>query len=282
MKEIRIWGADAGDFAAGSLIWSALNELRPAMAMAPSRVDLRDLQLVRPYALAAIAAIGCLADRRAVLLLPQTHECRDYIVRSGLLDFFQTEEQVQLSPSPRIVPVRQIERPSSSFADELASAWELEFGGLPLGLRGRLADHVDEVVRNALSHAESPIGCIVAGTVYRMKRTIELSVLDLGQTIRGHITKNPPHAHISTDHMAIVRATGEGITGTPPGQLNRLGEPNSGVGLFELRTYCEGGGGDLAIVSGDSITVFQGVSDPIDRPFAGGLPGTLVNARFNA
>lgn len=280
MTEVRVWGADAGDFVGGRLIWSALNSLRPARSAPPTVVDLRDLLLVRPYALAAIAGLGCLAQRRARLVLPLTQDSRDYVVRSGLLEFFECPEAVGLAASPRIVPVRQLLKPSSTFADEMASAWEREFGGLPVGLRGRLADHLDEVIRNALSHAESPIGCVVAGTVYPASRLIELCVLDMGQTIRGHLTKNPMHARVRTDHDAIVLATVEGVTGTPPGQVNRLGEPNSGVGLYELRQYCESGGGDLTIVSGDSITTFRAGGEPAHGHFAGGLPGSLVNARF--
>ncbi len=181
--------------------------------------------------------------------------------------------------SRRIVPVRQLEQFSATFADEVARAWESEFQGMPGGLRPRLADHLDEVIRNALSHAESPIGCVVAGTVYPSARRVELAVLDLGQTIRGHLTKNPRYAGIVSDQEAIITATGEGVTGTLPGELNRMGEPNSGVGLFELRSYCESGGGDLTITSGEAMVTF-GPQAPIARHFAGGFPGCLVNARF--
>jgi hypothetical protein len=277
---VKVWGADAGDFVSGNLIWSALNALRPANSDPPSRVDLQDLQLARPYTLATIAALGCLAQRQAELMLPRTQEARDYVVRSGLLDFFTCSEGGELSESGRIVRVRQLVSVSSSFADEIAHAWEKEFGGMPGGLRARLADHLDEVIRNGLSHAESPIGCIVAATVYPRRREVELCVLDVGQTIRGHLTRNPLYGTIASDTDAILKATEEGVTGTLPGTLNRIGEPNSGVGLFELRSYCESGGGELTIASGGSVVSFATAQAPIARHFAGGFPGTLVNVRF--
>lgn len=280
MSEARIWGADAGDFAGGRLIWSALNALRPAKVAPPSVIDLSELTLVRPYALASIAALGCLGGRSSRLILPKTQDSRDYIVRSGVLEYFRCDEAGALPVSKRIVPVRQLDRVSQSFADEVSVAWEREFGGMPSGLRSRFADHLDEIIRNALSHAESPIGCIVAATVYPSLRQAELCVLDTGQTIRGHLTKNPRYAAIADDAEAILTATGEGVTGTLPGTLNRLGEPNSGVGLFDLRTYCESGGGDLTIASGSAIVTFGPAQAPVVHPFTGGLPGCLVNARF--
>lgn len=280
MSLVRIWGVDSGDFAEGKLIWSALNALAPAKVTPPTLVDLSEVQLLRPYAATAIAALGCLAARRASLILPSTQAARDYVLRAGLSDFFVPSEPGALSHSPRAVPVRHLTGVSSTFADEITRAWEREFGGMPGGLRPRLADHLDEVVRNALSHAESLIGCLVAAQVYPSVPSVEVAVLDLGQSIRVHLTKNPAYSHAGTDAEAVVLATGEGVTGTPPGRLNRLGEPNSGVGLFELRQYCESGGGQVTIASGEAMVTFGPDGGPDIRHFAGGFPGCLVNIRF--
>jgi hypothetical protein len=171
---VKIRGADSGDFVEGRLVWGALNALAPAKSCPSDEVDLRQLSLARPYTLCAIAALGCLAQRRAILRLPAAHDARDYVVRGGLLEFFDCPESAELASSRRVVPVRQLEVVSPSFADEITRAWESEFGDMPAGLRSRLADHLDEIVRNALSHAESPIGCVVAATVYPRKREVDL------------------------------------------------------------------------------------------------------------
>lgn len=280
MNRLRIYGADAGDFTGGRLIWNALNGLRPAKSLPFDEVDLADVQLLRPYSLATIAVLGALAGRQARLILPSTQDARDYVVRSGLTSFFIGGEDVALGKSRRIVPVRQIDRIDPAFADEVTLAWEQEFGGMPAGLRPRFADHLDEIIRNALAHSESTVGCVVAATVYPLKRHVELCVLDVGQSVRVHLTRNPKHAAYATDADAIVGATGEGVSGTLPGTLNLLGEPNSGVGLFDLRQYCESGGGELTIASGEAMVTFGIHNSPEIRHFAGGLPGCLINAKF--
>jgi hypothetical protein len=277
---VVIHGADSDDFVRGHLIWSALNALAPAKAYAPDCVDLTGLLLARPHTVAAIAALGCLAHGNAELILPTSQDARNFVVRSGLLDLFSCREAPRLSASPRIVPVRQLAHPSPTFADEISSAWDLEFGGMPAGLRPRLAGHLDELLLNALSHAESSIGCVVAAQVYPSVPSVELTVLDLGQTIRGHLSKTRQYATLTDDAEAIVMATEEGVTGTPAGQVNRLGDPNSGVGLFELREYCQVGGGQLSIVSGLARVTFGSGHEPIAQPFAGGFPGCLVRVRF--
>jgi hypothetical protein len=282
MSIIRVWGADAGDFVDGRVIWSALNALAPAKRSPPTHVDLTDLVMIRPYTATAVAALGAMGRRTSSLNLPLTHEARDYVVRSGLSEFFAGGEDAALSPSLRSVPVRQLQAVPGRFADELTQAWEREFQGMPVGLRVTLADHIDEMIRNALAHSESEIGCIVAAQVYPTRRVVEVSILDLGQTIRGHLSRLGAYSALRDDAEAILLATREGITGTPPGTLNKLGEPNSGVGLFELRRYCENGGGECAVASGDAIVVFGRGSDPITRRFAGGFPGCLINIQFVA
>ncbi|KAA0215531.1 MAG: hypothetical protein DYG94_07395 [Leptolyngbya sp. PLA3] len=281
MSTVRVFGGDSGDFVSGKLlVWSALNALRPCKECPCDEVDLTELHHARPYTAAAIAALGVLADGRARLSLPSTQDARDFVVRSGLLNYFVCDEASHLSQSPRNVPVQHLARVDSTFADRISRAWEAEFGGLPAGLRPILAGHLDEIMLNALSHAESAIGCIVAAQVYPTLRCVELAILDLGQTIRGHLTKNPLHKSIGDDAQAILRATEEGVSGTPEGQVNRLGDPNSGVGLYELRHYCECGGGEMTIVSGAAMVTFGRSAHPVTGEFAGGFPDCLVSVRF--
>lgn len=280
MTRVDIWGLDAGNFAQGQIIWSALNAIRPAKTAPPSLIDLSKLRLMRPYTVAAIAALGSMSDNKADLVLPDTQDARDYVLRVGLGDFFRVGEASPLSASPRAVGVRRLQMPSSTFADEITTVWEREFGSLPSGLRPRLANHLDEMIRNALAHAGSTIGCIVAAQVYPRTKTVEIAILDVGQTIRTHLVKNPLHKHIPTDDAAIIHATGEGVSGTLSGTLNALGEPNSGIGLFELRQYCECGGGEVTIVSGNAMVTFQEGAIPLVQHVAGGFPGCLVNIRF--
>ncbi|MBL8764748.1 MAG: hypothetical protein JNM07_10815 [Phycisphaerae bacterium] len=143
-----------------------------------------------------------------------------------------------------------------------------------------LANHLDEVLLNALTHADSPIGAMAVGQAFPRERALEIAILDLGQTIRAHLCGNPKNASVATDSEAIIRATEEGISGTVG--TNRWGDPNSGVGLFELRRYCEGGGGELSILSGSNWVCFSAGKPPQADLFRGFFAGSLVNIRFFA
>lgn len=279
--EVRIWGADAGDFAHGKVLWSVLNTLRDAKRSPVTSVGLADLLLTHPYSTAAIAAIGLLSKRKALLELPDTQDARDFILRSGLAAFFVVQEGVELSPSPRIVRVRNLEQRDPAFADEVVEVWDSELGGLPVAFGSELANHLDEMILNALAHSDSPIGCVVAGQAYPQARRVEVAVLDVGQTIRGHLARKFPEFDNRTDQEAIQFATEEGVTGTPEGMKNRLGDPNSGIGLYELRRYCENGGGDVTVLSGEESVTFAAGEEPVIRPFHGGFPGCLIYMRFS-
>ena len=157
------------------------------------------------------------------------------------------------------------------------AVWENQANGFPPGLIQELATHLDEVILNSLTHAESPVGCVVCGQAFPQREIVEVAVIDLGQTIRGHLSNLARYATYN-DERAILAAVQEGVTGTVG--LNRFDEPNSGVGLFELVNYCERGGGELAILSGRSFVTFGYGEQPLTHRFRGGFPGTLVNVRF--
>jgi hypothetical protein len=158
--------------------------------------------------------------------------------------------------------------------------WEREMGGFSSGVRPQFENHLDEVILNALTHARSPIGAIVVGQAFPERGFVELAVADLGQTIRGHLQQNPQVGEFASDADAILKATEESVTGTVG--LNSFGEPNSGVGLFELRRFCERGGGEMTILSGTHFVVFAEGGPHPPKELWGGFPGTLVNIRLRS
>ena len=137
------------------------------------------------------------------------------------------------------------------------------------------------IALHASTHAESPIDCFVAGQSYPKTGKVEVAVLDLGQTIRVHLSKNPLHSRVRSDEEAILLAVQDGVTGTPPGQQNRRGFANSGAGLAFVREFCEGGSGELTVLSGDSwVTFRQGLAPVKGKIFGPRFQGCLVNVRF--
>jgi anti-sigma regulatory factor (Ser/Thr protein kinase) len=280
MSVFRVSAADKGDFAGERLAWDVLKATAKHRVSVPPWIDLSQCVMLKPYSIACLIAMGAKSGRRTPLTLPTNPQCLEHVVRIGLPQWFEMPSPPSLESRATNVVARQLEsRPSSSFSDDVVQVLSGELR-LSVGIASALATHLDEVVLNAVTHANSPIGCIVVGQAFPQNGCMEVAVVDLGQTIRGHLITNPEHAGISTDAEAIIQATTEGVTGTVG--TNRWGERNSGVGLYELRHYCESGGGEMTILSGDSFVTFQSEKEPKVHQFHGGFAGCLVNVRFFA
>lgn len=277
MRTLRISGADAGDFANGRLAWDVLNATARHNSELPDVLDLSGSVMLRPYALACLIALAARASRTMRLVMPKSQECADHLRRIGFQRFFSDPAAEALDPRGTNVVAERVDTRSSDFANRV-------MGSLTNHLRYSsneardLANHLDELVLNALTHADSPIGCVVVGQAFPTNHTIEIAVVDLGCTIPVHLRRNPAYASLRGDAEAIERATEEAVTGTVG--RNRWGEPNSGVGLYELRRFCECGRGHLAILSGGACVCFSNVGAPARRAFRGGFAGCLVNVQF--
>jgi len=200
------------------------------------------------------------------------------VKRIGLPGFFSGYSGETFVKRSTNVVLRQLDRAPGNFASEamrvLTEQCDLSPGTLP-----RLQNHLDEVILNALTHSESPVGAFVGGQGFPTNRRVDVAILDLGVTIRGHLSRNPRYGSFTNDAQAIIAATKEGVTGTVG--LNKWNEPNSGAGLTELREYAEQGHCELAVLSGGGLVVFGADHQPNDLGFRGRFPGCLVNVRFH-
>jgi hypothetical protein len=107
---------------------------------------------------------------------------------------------------------------------------------------------------------------------------MEVAILDLGVTIRGHLSRAYPD--LADDALAIEKALQDGITGTMG--RNRFGEANSGAGLAALAQFLASTGGELAILSGSAIVSIDGSGRMGTEPLHGApFRGTLVNIVFS-
>jgi len=237
-------------------------------------IDLSVVTHLKPYSIAALCAIGSnRQDTPIRLIKPTNNTCAEHLARMQVYSHIHCEEPAISPQRPTNVPVRRLDHGPGKFSSEAMDVWSEQLGGVQPGVNQQLADHLDEVILNALHHAESPIGCVVAGQAFPNREKVEIAVLDLGQAIPNHLRKRNEYMAIHSDADAIIRATEEGVTGT-------VGTANSGVGLYELRTFCERGHGELALVSGAAIVVFRQGESPIIGEFRGGFQGTLVNMTF--
>lgn len=232
--------------------------------------------MLRPYAVACLAGIAALQETPPQIEPPLDIDCREHLARLGLYEFFDCPS-IEVEQRETNVPIQQITDRPGSIPYDAAEVWAERMGGT--AAKGAMGEHLDEVVCNALVHAASPVGCIMAGQAFPNVGLVEVAILDLGQTIRRALAKNPAYRSIYSDNEAIELATQETVTGIPPGEADVWGQPHSGAGLYELRDFCESGGGVFSIVSGYCIASY-GVGGPIFSQFHGGFRGTLVNVCF--
>lgn len=271
-------GRDAGSFEDGRLKWDILNTTAAHRRILPGSIDLTDCEFLRPYAIACLCSLGVLTRGRIELTPPRFEPCRQHLGRMGLYQWFKLTTPVEsnLPRDTNLVVEHLTDRPGNS-AGKLIDLL-LSESPAPAGVKRDLADHLDEIIRNALCHAGSPMGCMVAGQAFPKRQIVELAILDLGCTIPGHLRRNPKHRGILSDAEAVIKATEDGVTGTVG--LNSWGEANSGAGLYELRHYCESGNGEMSIVTGPVIVSFSTNKGSRTRRFRGDFSGCLVNIRF--
>lgn len=273
---------DGGEFADGNnaaLAWDVLR--RTADHSVPDTLDLSACVHLKPYALACLCALAELArehNQPIELVRPTNSECAEHLQRLGMFGFFIDAGETPPARSTNIT----VKRVSWSPGNEGERIVEVlaPRANLPAGMFPRMVEGLDEIILNALTHAESPIDCIVAGQAFPQTSKVEVAVVDLGRTIRGHLTLNPLHAQITTDQEAITLAMRDGVTGTPDGQNNIRGEPNSGAGLALIKEYCETWGGQLTVLNGDTWITCSGDSDPVTGHLRTPFQGCLVNIRY--
>lgn len=273
---------DGGQFADGNgaaLAWDVLS--RAGRHTIPDVLDLSGCVHLKPYALACLCGLGELArhnGRTISVIQPSDDRCADHLARLGVPEFFDCE-WATLDQRESNLRARRVGWPPRGAATEIVELLAPR-AQLPPGTFPRMVESLDEIIRNALTHAASPIDCIVAGQAFDGTDKVEVAVLDFGQTICRHLTRNPEYSDIRTDRDAILKATEDGVTGTPRGQRNARGEDNSGAGLAELRSYAEIGGGELTILSGVSWITCRAAHTPVEGALYGGFRGCLVNMRY--
>lgn len=273
---------DAGEFADGdsaALAWDILR--RTATHNRPDVLDLSECTHLKPYAIACLCGLGELARRNGTpirVVPPQNESCREHLGRIGLPDFFQHEWARSAARDTNII-ANCVSWPPGNESERIVEVLAPR-AQLSPGMFSMMVDCLDEIIRNALTHADSPIDCIVVGQAFDKSAKVEVAVLDLGQTIRSHLASNPKHAQIKTDLEAIQLACIDGVSGTPDSQLNRRGEANSGAGLAYLRDYCESGGGEATILSGNAWATYSGVNKPVIGRLRHRFQGCLVNIRY--
>lgn len=123
---------------------------------------------------------------------------------------------------------------------------------------------VSELLENAVEHACSPIGGLVAAQRYETSR-LELMVVDLGRGIKDSLAQNPSYAEL-TELGAIRRALEDGVSS--------LDDPGRGGGLPNLVS-------SAGTVPRASVRISSGEGE-VDMRWVGGDPVRLERKREQA
>jgi len=273
------------DFFHGRFAWLTIQSAANLLATAEpiGVIDLSKVRHMRPYQVAIVAAIAEDQHRRGLQVSyrpPDDSDAREHLDRLGLPEIVLGKCGGSLKQRSTNLPIQVLKsRAEVGFGTETTEILIGELGcDLPAGLKPDIAVGIDEMVLNAATHAESAIGCVVVGQAFPKTGVLEVAVLDLGVTIRGHLSKNPKHQDLSDDASAIKKALEEGVTGTVG--RNRFSEPNSGAGFFNLSDFLTATGGSLSILSGSAIVCNLKGRQKVHQLKFPPFRGTLVNISF--
>lgn len=238
----------------------------------PSTLDLSEVTWVTPFDVVALASIWSrLEHERSV---PKVEPPSDPDVRAYLVDVGLDSVIPAVSGSgggsrvePPLVRLTHLSEPS---------AWDDVLGEVWPAVRAAVADYEDarrtieitsELVDNATTHGQSPIGTFVCAQRYTGETSghepgIWVGIADAGIGIPDHLRGNPRYATIRSDAELIRRARQPWVTGT---------RDRRGWGLVEVfQDAAASGPSDLLIRSGRGEGMFR-VRE-----------GTRVYARYRA
>lgn len=243
-------------------------------------IDATEMTFVSPLDLAGVAAwaSGLRHDGHPVkFVIPADGDVSRYLVRMNLVDHL-TDTGVTISaPAPSVrradradvlLEVRRIYDPETvdRFTED---AYELALLHTTSGSAAAAATIVAELLDNAITHANSPVGVYAAAQVHQRGRDVQLAVADAGMGIRSHLARNPGFRDL-TAAQAIGAAIRPGVTGT---------SERRGNGLPDLLNIACGFGGQLLLRSDDGYAEITAA--PASRQFltAGQVTGTWAWVR---
>jgi hypothetical protein len=237
--------------------------------------DASEMSFASPLDLAGVAAwaVRLRHEGRPVeFVLPGDGDVRRYLVRMDLVaQLAQAGVAVTGSaPSVRradrgdvLLELRRICGPADAerFAGDAYGLLELHTSGSSAVAAAKM---LGELLDNAITHADSPVGVYAAAQVHQRVGDVELAVTDAGMGVRSHLARNPCFRDL-TAPQALSAALRPGVTGT---------SERRGNGLPDLLSTASGFGGMLLLRSDDGYAQVKAAST--DRQFstAGHVPGT--------
>jgi hypothetical protein len=219
-------------------------------------LDARRLLFASPLDLAAITALAYAdgEEPRVTLLLPKDPAVTSYLQRMDVLRRLPqgtevcgpTQPEQRTDKSKVLLEVSPL---SPATADELvARVGTLTGERLGRHAAAQVFKCVGELIDNALSHGQSPLGAFVSAQAYTGATSgrpgFEFAVCDTGIGVLSHLRSNPVYADIPNTLSALGCAIQPGVSGTGD---------RRGNGLADLLEITQEGVGRLVLRSGDGI-----------------------------
>jgi hypothetical protein len=237
--------------------------------------DATDLTFASPLDLAGVAAWAArlrYEGNPVGFALPADGDVRRYLTRMDLVAHLDgagvrvAGSSCSVRRADRgdvLLEVRRIRDPADAerFAND---AYELARRHTSDSSAAAAAKMLGELLDNAITHADSPVGVYAAAQVHQRAADVQLAVADAGIGIRSHLARNPCFRNL-TAAQALNAALEPGVTGT---------SERRGNGLPDLLTTASGFGGQLLLRSDDGYAQVMAASS--DRQFAeaADVPGT--------
>lgn len=222
-------------------------------------VDAQRLRFAGPLELSAVVALAHATAHRGEpveLMLPEELDAANYLQRMNVVRHVRQWGAVTGSVGEDLREDRSGVLLETTSVTEPYEAEQVAERVIPLARHhadARVTQAVfmgiGELLDNACSHADSPIGAYVAAQTYTGetsgRRGLELAVVDGGIGILDHLRRNPKYRRLRYAATAIRQAVLPGVTGT----TERRGYGFSDI----LDEVADAGLGRLVLRSGDGI-----------------------------
>jgi hypothetical protein len=248
--------------------------------------DLRELEWATPFDVVVVAALyrsQAEKGRPLKVLLPEEDMVRRYLVDVGI-DAHLSADWGPGGGSLVEPPLVRLTRLGSGndWEDELKTLWPAVRVALgEYEAARRTLDIMSELIDNATSHGESPIGTFVlaqryTGVVSGLEPGIWIGVADGGIGIPRHLRRREEYAGIRQDEELIRLAWRPGVTGIADRRgygFYEVFEDAAAAGRSQLLIQSGKGQGDFALRTGNRVHARY-------RELSKGIPGTWIHVRM--
>jgi len=223
-------------------------------------IDFRDVEFMEPWAVAIFASFGLALRAKGVVVhaeLDPANPANQYLAAVGLQSVLTTgpiDNPASGTPYPDSTGLRVFQsiRDAESFA---ARASEL-VSGIDEDAALRVRYCVEEIGRNAIQHASSPVGAVAIAQRFPKHGHVQIAVCDAGQGVQRSLKAYYPElvTDLESLRMAILPRTSGAA---PPTVYGGSGDQNQGLGLFFTREIAWRAGGALWLASGTGLLGIQ-------------------------